>query len=267
MRAIRKNFARVPTAIEAFEIFGRPARVEPARKEQAFIDSAERTQIGEGNDNIAVYAWGEGPVVALVHGWGGRAVSMCSFIEPLLQQGFRIVSFDGPGHGDSEGNTCNVLRMSRCIRTLADREGGFVAAIGHSFGAGGINVALGHGLDLSRVVHIAPLVNMVERFRQWSVAVGLTPEGFRELMARCDVSFGRGEVEAAAGDKIARLLDVPALVIHDPEDDEVPFAGAVRLVECWKGALLMEAPRLGHYRIVRSPVVVQSAVGFVTQTC
>lgn len=263
MQRLRETLARVPSPVEAFDMFARPPRVEPARKEATFIETAQRFSVQDAGDAIAAYAWGSGPVVALVHGWGGRAVNMCSFIPELLERGFRVVAFDGPGHGDSEGTTCNVLRMSRCLAALQDQEGAFAGVIGHSFGAGGITVALGRGLEAARVVQIAPLVDMVERFRQWAAAVGMGIDGFREMMLHSDRVYGTGAVQAASGDVIAPALTVPALILHDPEDDEVPFAGALRLVENWRGAMLEEVPKLGHYRIVRSPSVVDRAVSFV----
>ena len=264
MQRLRGTIARVPSPVEAFDMFARPPRAEPARKEALFIESAERFTLEDSGDKIAAFAWGTGPVVALVHGWGGRGVSLCSFIQPLLDRGFRVVTFDGPGHGDSEGSVCSVLRMSRCLALLQEREGGFAGVIGHSFGAGGITVALGRGLEVARVVQIAPLVDMVERFRQWATAVGMSIDGFREMMRHSDQVYGRGAVKAASGDLIAPKLVVPALILHDPEDDEVPFAGAIRLVRSWKGALLEEVPKLGHYKIVRSPAVVDRSIAFVT---
>ena len=48
------------------------------------------------------HVWGDGPVVYLVHGWGGRGSQLASFVEPLLVAGFRVVMFDAPAHGDSD---------------------------------------------------------------------------------------------------------------------------------------------------------------------
>ncbi len=34
---------------------------------------------------LSLWSWGEGPAVLLLHGWGGRAVHLREFVEPLLQ--------------------------------------------------------------------------------------------------------------------------------------------------------------------------------------
>ena len=44
--------------------------------------------------------WGaEGPVVYLVHGWGGVAEQLDAFVEPLLASGHRVVSLTPPAMG------------------------------------------------------------------------------------------------------------------------------------------------------------------------
>src|SRR5947208_2190272 len=53
---------------------------------------------------------GSGPLVYLVHGWGGRGSQLASFVEPLRADGYRVVMFDGPAHGDSEPGPAGPAR-------------------------------------------------------------------------------------------------------------------------------------------------------------
>lgn len=50
---------------------------------------------------IVAETWGEGPVVYLVHGWGGWRGQVASFAPPLVDDGFQVVTFDSLSHGDS----------------------------------------------------------------------------------------------------------------------------------------------------------------------
>src|ERR1051326_2880782 len=52
-----------------------------------------------GHSAVRGMAWGEGPTVYLVHGWGGTGAQLDAFVEPLIAAGHRVVSFDAPGHG------------------------------------------------------------------------------------------------------------------------------------------------------------------------
>ena len=53
------------------------------------------------DDRIVAEKWGSGPVVYLVHGWGGRRGQLDPFVAPLVQSGHTVVAFDAPSHGDS----------------------------------------------------------------------------------------------------------------------------------------------------------------------
>src|SRR5690349_8837393 len=42
------------------------------------------------------HRWGSGPVVYLVHGWGGNETQLARFVPPLLAAGFSVVTHDAP---------------------------------------------------------------------------------------------------------------------------------------------------------------------------
>lgn len=39
----------------------------------------------------------------MVHGWSGRGTQMSKIAEALVEQGYRIISFDAPAHGKADG--------------------------------------------------------------------------------------------------------------------------------------------------------------------
>src|SRR5262245_16038228 len=55
--------------------------------------------------HLATWRWGatDAPAVLLAHGWGGYAAQMRGFVPPLLAAGYRVIAFDQPAHGLSEG--------------------------------------------------------------------------------------------------------------------------------------------------------------------
>jgi len=62
---------------------------------------------------------------------------------------------------------------------------------------------------------------------------------------------------------LAPRMDTPLLVLHDPEDREMPFEEGAEVATRWPGAILRRAERLGHLRILRDPECVAEAVGFL----
>jgi len=68
-------------------------------RDRELLKSAQVISFGRPRKRALV--WGEGPLVILVHGWGGRAAQMATLAQRLAQSGFKAVAIDVRGHGDS----------------------------------------------------------------------------------------------------------------------------------------------------------------------
>jgi pimeloyl-ACP methyl ester carboxylesterase len=130
-------------------------------------------------------------------------------------------------------------------------------------GAAAAGIAVARGLRVERVVMIsgpASFEGVVDRFE---TAIRLPAAARARLRARLERRAG-----AAAEDlDVARLapsMRVPALIVHDPDDVEVPFSEAEAIVRAWPGAALHRTSGLGHRRLLRDPATVDAAVAFVT---
>jgi pimeloyl-ACP methyl ester carboxylesterase len=87
---------------------------------------------------LAVYEWGEGdsPPVVLAHGGGDFARSFDVFAPLLVEGGYRVVSWDQRGHGDSGAATFYSWEADAfdACAVIDDLDAGRVPAIGHSKG-------------------------------------------------------------------------------------------------------------------------------------
>ncbi len=70
-----------------------------------------------------------------MHGWSGSSTQLFAFADKLLENGFMVISFDGPAHGKSTGRTTMMPEFLKTIEKINTTFGPFEAAIGHSFGA------------------------------------------------------------------------------------------------------------------------------------
>ena len=57
---------------------------------------------------------------------------------------------------------------------------------------------------------------------------------------------------------------MPALIVHDPEDREVPWAHGAEIANAWIGSRLLPAEGLGHTRLLRDPAILATAMEFIT---
>ncbi len=64
-------------------------------------------------------------------------------------------------------------------------------------------------------------------------------------------------------DKQLPKLDIPALIIHDRNDDVIPYLSGAAIARAWKSARLMTTRGLGHRRILQSPEVIKEVVDFI----
>jgi pimeloyl-ACP methyl ester carboxylesterase len=215
--------------------------------------------------------WGaEGPVVYLVHGWGGVAQQLDAFVDPLLAAGYRVVSFDAPGHGKSTESLAGPGRstlpeFSESLSAAVDRFGEAHAVIAHSFGAAAVVLAVLDGLSLGRLAVVAPMSDPIGFSYEFAKMLGFRERirtGFlRTLEKRVGMPMDKFDIPVRMRTEDLTGLP-PLLVVHDLGDREVPVAHGDRLAGLWPGAELDTWTSLGHFRILTDPDVVRKVVAF-----
>ena len=257
--AVRTLDAVAPAAAQrlALDLFLKPRRIPGSMIGHRFRVA------GDGRD-LAVWDWGDGQTVLLIHGWNGNAAQLSGFVAPLLRAGYYVAAPDLPAHGISGGTRTNVRELAGAILPLGRRLGPVHAVIAHSFGATATVLALAQGLGARRAVLIAPPVDLPRYPRGFGAALGLSPRSAEAMLGRLDALLGGREAydvlrTAAASARTTRLA-----VLHDPGDREVPFAEGRALAAAWPGARFVPIPGSGHARALRDPEVVARAVALVT---
>src|SRR4029078_6760274 len=112
---------------------------------------AQRVDVQRGYGRVAAWSWGSGPIVYLVHGWGGRAEQLGAFVGPLVARGFRVIAVDGPGHGESSGRRSSGVEIGRALADVAAQCGPARGVIAHSLGAAAVTFAIREGPPVPRV--------------------------------------------------------------------------------------------------------------------
>ena len=223
---------------------------------------AEHGSVVVDGQRVATWKWGSGPTVALMHGWGSRAARLAVHVEPLLAEGFSVVAFDAPAHGESEGKLGSGLQAAHALRVVAGSTP-LYGVVGHSLGAAATLFALSDGLELRRVVFIAPPSDIgvyVDRFAQ---AFGLRDDVVAAMRRRTEqrLRFSWDELDIV---KLAgQVRGTELLLIHDREDEEVALDCGESIAAAWPGGTLMVTEGLGHHRIARDPTVVAHAARFL----
>jgi pimeloyl-ACP methyl ester carboxylesterase len=247
-------------ARSALQMFMTPRRIAPRDWEAALLQQGARLAFANG---LVARSFGAGPIVVLVHGWEGRGMNLGKFIAPLTAAGYQVVALDGPAHGDSPGEQTNPAHFAQALLGVGQELGPLAGVIAHSMGAASTALALRQGLVVERVVLIAgpsSLMGVLRRFAQVARLPEQVAERFYQLVGE-QVALPAEELDIA---QVGATLTTPALIIHDPDDTDVPFADAQAIAASWPDVRLYVTNGLGHRRILRDRDVIAMAVSFIT---
>ena len=247
----------------ALRLWSQTHRFDPPARELRLQLRASECPLTVNDINIKAWKWGKGPPVLLVHGWNGRGMQLGRFVDPLLSAGYQVITFDAPGHGQSDGVRTNLAQINDVIQALAKQHGPFHSAIGHSFGVAGLSAAIRNGMSVQNLVALSSpggLSNLIGRYCQ----AMLIPAAMEQyLRQRLEKRIG-SELWQRFADSYPLDNGVErSLIIHDKDDRWVDWRESEQLSQCWPNAELILTEGLGHRRILRDPKLLRDIVSFI----
>jgi pimeloyl-ACP methyl ester carboxylesterase len=247
----------------AHKLFFTPPRTALRDEERRLLARGESFMAGPDSERVVGRTWGQGPAVLLVHGWGGHAGQMTPFVDPLVAAGFRAIAIDLPGHGESAGRVSSLVHGASALARTASLFGPLHGLVAHSFGAAISTYAMSLGQTVERAVFVAPPARFESFWVRFRVGVGISSQVMDRMLQGAE-DWLQVRFEGIFPVDLASRMAAPLLVLHDPEDREVPFEEGAELASRWPGAVLQRAERLGHLRILRDPGSIAAAVHFLT---
>ena len=247
----------------AYSLWFRTRRFPESAAGKRMAGKAQRSTLVVDDVPVAVYSWGTGPVVLFIHGWSGRGSQVAAFAEPLIAAGYRVMSVDAPGHGETPGDRTNILECAAVVLAFNRHYGPVYAAITHSFGGMVLAYALNNGMSVERVVCISAPAHVDYLLDSFAQTLSIPDAVVADMHRRMEARFPHGYWETISTVVNVRELDVPALVIHDEGDHSVPWEQGKIIANAWPGARFLKTSGLGHGRILRDKTVVKATVDFI----
>jgi pimeloyl-ACP methyl ester carboxylesterase len=250
-----------PTARLAWHIFAKPPR-KPRPDRYDVLPEAETLTVRAAGHDLPAWAWGEGPPVLLLHGWGSSAASMTAFVRPLTHAGFRVVTYDAFAHGVSPGVTTSGPEMARHLNEIADRLGA-QHIVAHSMGTVVAGFAIRAGLDVERMALLNAPADMPHFLTLFARGLGFSPAVERRMIRRFEEEHDV-RWEDCVVEWVAEGHDAPTLLVHDDSDVDVPWPHAERVRSAWQNNHAITTRSLGHRGGLHAPAVLSATVDFLS---
>ncbi len=241
------TFSKERAAVRAFKLFCTPRKGRVLPHQESYLNEAKSEVLQVDDNSLQTYHWkGQKETVLLMHGWESNVFRWRNLIGFLQEEGYNIIAFDAPGHGNSSGNVLHVPLYSECIQTLTEKYAP-KHLIGHSMG--GMTtlyhqyrhpntmvekiVTLGSPSDLTDIMaHYQNLLQFNDR-----VLEGLDNYFFERFNFR---------IPDFSSAKFVQEISKKGLIVHDVEDTIAPFRASEKVHSHWENSILLPTTGLGH---------------------
>jgi pimeloyl-ACP methyl ester carboxylesterase len=255
----------------AFDLFCTPYPKYKKRKAPAIFNHAtKQTVVLIDGTKIHGFEWSpnivNGQTVLIAHGYASFTYKFEQYVSPLLKMGYRVLAFDAPGHGQSEGKHINVVVYQEAIQQIMQQCGTVHHFIGHSLGA--LTLALiAEQIDQAderKFVLIAPATKTTTTFANFFKMMH-----FNEVMKAAFIkevtSRTHHDIEHFAADRALANYKGALLWVHDIEDMVCPYKD---LEDFQKNAPnnieFLITNGLGHNKVYKTAGVMDQIMAFLT---
>jgi pimeloyl-ACP methyl ester carboxylesterase len=254
----------------AFDLFCTPYPKYKKRKAPAIFNHARNlTVVMKDKTKIKGFEWQSnspnGQTVLIAHGYASFAYKFEHYITPLLKMGYRVLAFDAPGHGQSEGKHINVVVYQEAIEQIMQQCGPVNHFIGHSLGALTLSM-IAEQIDRPnerKFVLIAPATKTTTTFNNFFKMMHFN-QVTKDAFINQVFSLTAHKVEYFASDRALANYKGPLLWVHDQEDLVCPYKD---LEEFQKNAPnnveFLITNGLGHNKVYKTAEVMDQIMAFL----
>lgn len=250
----------------AYQLWFTTHRFNRPIKEILAADKADRSTLEVNGIEVTVWSWGHGQPVLFIHGWNGRGTQAVHFVESLTRSGYRLVSFDAPAHGETPGRQTSMPEIADVVLALNQKHGPFHSTITHSFGAMVLAYAGTLGFKTSSAVCICPPASIASIIDNFQHSLRLPANVMAVMTEQLYAHYGEDYQKRVSTLTNVRTLSIPALIIHDDRDTEIPWQEGKAVADAWPGAKFMLTHGSGHRRILRDPATVTAVTDFIVES-
>lgn len=203
--------------------------------------------------------------ILISHGYASYGYKFEQYVAPLLKRGFRVLIFDAPGHGLSQGKYINILLYLNAIAQIIKSVGPVDHFIGHSLG--GIALAmLAETIpnpEQHKFVLIAPATKTTTSFNNYFDLMRFS-EIIKTAFLAHAATLTTHPITHFEADRAIENYKGPVLWVHDAEDKVCPYKDLINFQEkATKNINFLITKGLGHNKVYKTQAVIDKIVAFL----
>lgn len=256
------------TAEKSFDIFQKVRKKDVRKREIPFYQVARKFSVPSEKESIDGYELGNpnGDPILLVHGWDSNAGSMSQLAFKFEELGYRVFSFNLPGHAFYKSAKTNLLECKNAMIELLDYLNlqQPVSIVSHSFGSAVVANALAESQhQVDRMVFLTNPNKIEDIFEEFKEMIGLTRRAYRAMVKNTSELLG-GPIQMLDVSANLKKVDYEKLLlIHDLDDKVLPFTNSFDINSEHKNVQLIRMEKVGHYKMLWNEEVTGRAVSFI----
>jgi pimeloyl-ACP methyl ester carboxylesterase len=219
---------------KALDLFSTPRKGRVNAYQETFLESATKAIIKYNHLDVATYVWkGTNKKILLAHGWESNTSRWNTLIEDLKKDQHTIIALDAPAHGNTSGKFFNAILYAECI--------------GHSVGgmATGFYQYKYQNKHLEKLILLGAPSEFTGVFKRYVDMLGYNSRIENGLNTLVEERFNQ-KPEHFSLANFSKTIDTKALLIHDENDNIIPYEDAKLIDKNYKNATLISTKGLGH---------------------
>jgi pimeloyl-ACP methyl ester carboxylesterase len=187
---------------------------------------------------------------------------MGGVVQALHAAGFDCWVPVAPGHVAGQTGFSSLRDFAQLASWLQEHHGPFSAGVGHSLGGGALLMSADHGSKWDKLVTISSFAKTDRVFHEFIRQSGLPLRYVDRLFER--VTHELGSDPHLYSPHLAKHTGA-LLLVHSPDDVEVPFSDAECLHHHFPQSTLVATSPLGHRKILWRSETWEAVVGYLHQ--
>jgi len=228
-----------------------------------WIKQADVSYLTIDEETVPVYRWGTGPTILFVHGWSGFGAQITTMAKHLVDKGYEVIAFDGPGHGDASGKRANLVQFEKIIQQLDEQIGVPYDLIAHSIGSIASVSAIVKGAKVKSLTLVGAPISMDYCAEYFAAQLALPKKVAAKNRGLIEQKFGRHIWHRFGIDEAGATLNLPTLLVHDKKDKQVDVSNTQKLLKKWPHAESLLTEGLGHNRTLSDAEVIKVIEQFI----